>query len=1289
MLAIILHYSQSPHILLQQQVDQFTVTMSQKGLKQNKLLKSVAAVSNDILKQRELRKSRCPVPNFDDALPINQHRDEIRRLIDKNQVVIVCGETGSGKTTQIPKICLQMGRGITGKIAHTQPRRLAARSVAARIAEELNSELGQSVGYKIRFNDRSKPDTYIKLMTDGILLAESQHDHLLRDYDTLIIDEAHERSLNIDFLLGYLKRLLPKRPDLKLIITSATIDPQGFSDFFNGAPVIEVSGRSYPVETRYRSLLSEDPDQQDRDMLQGIVHAADELMKENRGDILVFVSGEREIRESTDALRKHLLPEIDILPLYSRLSSVEQDRIFHSSGKQRIIIATNVAETSLTVPGIRHVIDTGLARISRYSYRSKVQRLPIEPISQASANQRQGRCGRNAPGICIRLYSDDDFNSRPLFTDPEILRTNLASVILSLSNLRLGKLEEFPFINAPDPRVIRDGYRLLQELDALDHQQRITPLGKELARLPVDPRLGRILIASREFNCVNECLIICSALSVSDPRERPHDKREQAVQKHREFNADDSDFITLLNIWLAYHRQSEQLSQNKLRRWCREHFLSWMRMREWIDIHKQLTRQLTYNKLEQANANHEAIHRALLTGLLSHIGQHDEGRGYRGPRQRQFRLSSDSVLAKKSPRWIMSASLIETQHLFASTNAQIAPEWIEQAAGDLCQKHYSEPHWVQSQGRVMANQQVTVFGLVIVAKRAVHFGPINPEIAREIFIREALVEGHYHKNIQTLISNRKLIDELEHMEHKRRRRDVLVDDEKIYQFYDSQIPGGIYQSRSFERWLKNEQKNNPDVLRMQKGDLLQRDTTPSAKLFPDHLDIGTTAFKLTYRFEPGHALDGVTAHISIHQLNNLQQADFDWLVPGLIREKLTNLFKALPKALRRQLVPIPDTVSQCLEWVKPEMMWRTPLTATLSRSLSELKGLNIRRTDWQPELLPDHLKMGFRLLDADGATLAVSRDLDSLKQEYGSTANKVFEEAPGWEIQRNNISSWDFADLPLQIKQTLGNMEISGYPAICVDEHGMLSIDVLDDAAAAEQLHHSGLQALILKSLPDQSRYLRKQLPDLQQQCLYYLKVGSCQELHDDLIAACLDQCFLNMDPLPRKKRDFEQVLETGSKTLTETASRICQINLKSLEIYHQCELALEKQSSSLPTEMTEDIHQQLQNLVYPGYLQNTGLPRLRHYPRYLKGILVRLQKYDNNPGKDSQGSRVLLPFMRKYLASAEQWHELSAQQQEKLESCHWMLEEFRISLYAQELGTASPASEKRLKKLFSEFQQV
>jgi len=714
-----------------------------------------------------------------------------------------------------------------------------------------------------------------------------------------------------------------------------------------------------------------------------------------------------------------------------------------------------------------------------------------------------------------------------------------------------------------------------------------------------------------------------------------------------------------------------------------------MRMREWSDIHKQLSRQSKHKNSQQNDASDEAIHRALLTGLLSHIGLHDEGRDYKGPRQRQFRLASDSVLVKRSPKWVMSASLIETRYLFASTNAQISPEWIEQAAGKRCQKHYSEPHWVQSQGRVMANEQVTVFGLVVVAKRAVHFGPIDPVVSREIFIRSALVEGHYHKQIKTLISNRKLIDELEHMEHKRRRRDVLVDDHKIYQYYDKQIPENIYQSRSFDRWLKNEQQDTPDILRMVKEDLLQREATHSDDLFPDHLDIAGITIKLTYRFEPGHALDGVTAHIPIHHLNSLKANGFDWLVPGLIREKLSSLFKSLAKAQRRQLVPIPDTVSQCLEWVTPEIMSHNSLTATLSRFLSEHKGLSVAIQDWSADLVPDHLKMGFRLLDDQGKSLTVSHDLECLRREFGEIASEAFEQAPTWKIQRDNINSWDFGDLPVKVKQIAGKMEITGFPALCVNEQGEISIDIVDDAATAEQLHHAGLQALILKSLPEQARYLRKSLPDIQQQCLYFSAIGSCQELHDDLVAASIDQCFPASLSPARSKQSFEHILTMGSTKLVETASHFCRVNLKILKSYNQCVLELEHKSSHLPQKTIKDMNHQLQNMVYPGYLQQTGLNQLKHLPRYLKGLLARLQKYDNNPAKDEQASRVLFPFVKKYLEAVDLWLELSPVQQEKLESCHWMLEEFRISLYAQELGTASPASEKRLKKLLTEYERL
>jgi ATP-dependent helicase HrpA len=1237
----------------------------------------------------ERRRELCPIPVFDESLPVNQHRDEIARLIDERQVVIVCGETGSGKTTQIPKICLQSGRGINGLIAHTQPRRLAARSVAARIASELKTEIGQAVGFQIRFTDRTSPDSYIKLMTDGILLAETRRDRLLRAYDTIIIDEAHERSLNIDYLLGYLKTILPRRPDLKIIITSATIDPQSFSSFFSDAPVVEVSGRSYPVETRYRSLVSEDEDERDRDMLQGIIHAVDELDKEEAGDILVFVSGEREIREAADALQRHVGPQREILPLYSRLSVHEQDRIFTSGGHRRIIISTNVAETSLTVPGIRHVIDTGLARISRYSYRSKVQHLPIEPISQASANQRQGRCGRNAPGVCIRLYSEDDFMQRPLFTDPEILRTNLASVILSLINLRMGKVEDFPFINPPDQRVVRDGYRLLEELDAISMPGKITPTGRELARLPIDPRLGRMLIEAQKTDCLNEALVICSCLSIQDPRERPHHKREQAAQKHREFNVPDSDFMTLLNIWQTFRKQGKQLSQNQLRKWCRQHYLSWMRMREWTDILKQLTRQLHHRESEQLTAaSSDTIHRALLSGLLSHIGQHDEGREYRGPRQRQFSLAPDSVLVKKTPRWIMSASLVQTHRLFARMNARIEPEWIEKAAGERCQKHYSEPRWVRSQGRVVASEQVSVFGLVVIAGRPVHYGPIDPQVSREIFIREALVAGNYHFRSRVMSDNRKLIEEIEGVEHKRRRHD-LVDEDAIYRFYDKRIPDHITQARSFERWLRQEQKNDPDMLRLQRDDLLAGETTLADKQFPDHLLVGTTDFHLTYHFEPGHALDGVTAHIPVQYLKSINEADFDWLVPGLIREKLTLLLKSLPKSRRRQLVPIPETVSGFLEWADNEELRSMPLVEALGKYLRKKKNIAVANNDWQAGLLPDHLRMGFRILDADGRTLEVGRDLAALQQEFAGRATEVFAKAPEWDIKQENISAWDFGELPYSVTQKSGHSQVTGYPCLCVDENAKISIDVCDNPEMADQLHHAGLQALILKLLPEQQRYLDKQLPGLKQQCLYYTSIGSCSELHGDLVAAIIDTCFLEANRLPRDQDSFEAMLARGRGCVTGTAVRFAELNLKTLELYHRCSVEIEESSQRLPEDAQTDIQQQMENLVYPGYLQHTGLENLRHYPRYLRGILVRLEKAGENPARDALAREQLSPFMTFYLEQAEKWPELSAGQQDKLESIHMMIEEFRISLFAQQLGTNKPVSGKRLQKLISAYGEL
>ena len=1233
----------------------------------------------------EQRESGLPVRRYDDSLPVNQHRDEIRQLIEGNQVVIICGETGSGKTTQIPKICLDAGLGIRGRIGHTQPRRLAARSVAARLAYELDSQVGEHVGFKIRFQDRVSGTSYIKLMTDGILLAEIQSDRLLRDYDTLIIDEAHERSLNIDFLLGYMKTLLPQRPELKLIITSATIDPQGFSRFFDNAPVLEVSGRSYPVETRYRPLISEDSNEQDRDMQQGILHAVDELASGvDGGDILIFVSGEREIREAAEALHKHHPPHVEIMPLFSRLSATEQDRIFKPHGKRRLIIATNVAETSLTVPGIRHVVDTGLARISRYSHRSKVQRLPIEPVSQASANQRKGRCGRTAPGVCIRLYAEQDFEQRPLFTDPEIRRTNLASVILSMSHLRLGNIEEFPFINPPDTRVVRDGYRLLEELDALDDEQHITPLGRHLARLPVDPRLGRMLLAADTFDCLNEALVIVAALAVQDPRERPHDKRELATLKHRLFQHEKSDFLTLLTIWQSFQEQSAHLSQNKLRHWCRDHFLAWMRMREWRETHKQLSgqlKQMGYHP-NQTEASYEQIHRAVLAGLLSHIGQRDENLDYRGPRQRTFRLVPDSALVKKPPRWLISATLVETHRLYARTNAVVEPEWIEQAAGERCQKQHMEPHWEQRRGRVVAYEQVSVLGLIVIQRRKVHYGPIDPVLSRELFIRGALVEGRYQSKATFLKSNRALIDELEHIEHKRRRRDV-VDDEVIFRFYDERIPAGIYQSRSFERWLKKSQAESPQLLHMQRDELLKRAPDLAEDQFPDSIAVAGMALKLSYRFDPGHPFDGVTVNVPLHHLKALSDDDFDWLVPGLIRDKLGFLLKSLPKNLRRQLVPIPDTVTWCLEHMQRS---RQALTQSLARCLKARSGLRIPADAWRRDDLPAHLQMNYRLLDAQGKQLETSRDLAALQQSYSEYASEAFSTAPEWQIQRDNISCWDFGDLPAEVRQRHNDAEIIGYPALVADDEGHLSIEVLDSPEQARLMHHAGIHALILRTLPEQARYLHRQLPEIDRQCLLFTTAGDCQSLRDDLVSTVLDDCFPASKELLCQEHSFKAAISQGRSAVIDTANRLCHLNLEVLQLYHAVNCALEENTGSGNQGSLDDMQSQIEYLIYSGYLQQAGLSQVRHYPRYLKAMLARIQKMDEKPQRESQSLHAVTPYMTNYADMAARWDTLDDQQQSSLEDYHWLLEEYRVSLFAQELGTAQPVSAARLDRLWSEI---
>ncbi|EDN69927.1 ATP-dependent helicase HrpA [Beggiatoa sp. PS] len=899
---------------------------------ENRVFEQLSADIEKSLKKRQSRILNLPKPQFPEELPVSLRREDIAKAIADNQVIIVAGETGSGKTTQLPKICLSLGRGVAGMIGCTQPRRIAARTIAMRVASELDSPMGHAVGYKVRFSDRISQETYIKFMTDGILLAETQSNRFLEAYDTLIIDEAHERNLNVDFLLGYLKKLLPKRPDLKLIITSATIDTQRFSEHFDNAPVIEVSGRTYPVEVRYRPLVG-DKDEEDRNMIQGILDAVDEITSSDRqADLLVFLASERDIRETAEALRKHRLINTEILPLYARLSAAEQNRVFKPGHQRRIILTTNVAETSLTVPRIKAIIDPGLARISRYSIRHKVQRLPIERISRSSADQRKGRCGRIAPGICIRLYSGEDYDQQPQFTDPEILRTSLASVILQMLSLHLGDISDFPFVDPPTPKMINDGFTLLMELGAVDDERKLTELGWQLSKWPIDPRIGRMILAAK-VTCLQEVLIIASALTIQDPRERPMDAQQAADTAQQKFVDEQSDFLSYLKLWNFYHENAKHLSQNKLRKLCREHFLSYLRMREWHDIHQQLytlIRQAGW-PINQVEAGYDEIHRALLTGLLGNIAFKTEGdkktnvtkksgfspSEYLGARNIKLFLFPGSGLFKKQPKWVMAAELVETTRLYARCSAKLNPDWIEQVAGELCQHHYFEPHWEKRRAQVGAYEKVTLYGLTIVAKRKVNYGPLDPKLSKEIFIRNALVEGEYTSKAAFFQHNRELINEVEALEHKSRRQDILVDEEKIYAFYDARIPEGIYNGKAFEKWREQAERQNPKCLFLSREDLMQHagdSITPHA--FPDHIDWAGVDLPLSYHFEPGHERDGVTVEIPLALLNQLSPLPFEWLVPGLLEDKIIALLRSMPKALRKSFVPIPDVAKDALETLK-------------------------------------------------------------------------------------------------------------------------------------------------------------------------------------------------------------------------------------------------------------------------------------------------------------------------------------------------------------------------------------
>ncbi|MDH5357494.1 MAG: ATP-dependent RNA helicase HrpA [Gammaproteobacteria bacterium] len=1279
--------------------DQFPLRRRLQDLLKQQEIKpeQLTALENKItasIDRRELRQQAIPKPSFEADLPVIERRAEIAQAIKDNQVIILSGETGSGKTTQLPKICLELGRGVSGLIGHTQPRRIAARTVATRIAEELNSELGDIVGYKVRFHDQVKADrSYVKLMTDGILLAETQNDKFLNQYDTLIIDEAHERSLNIDFLLGYIKQLLPKRPDLKVIITSATIDTERFSSHFNNAPVIEVTGRTYPVEMRYRPPMGNDEEQRDYDMVRGIVEAVDELCREGQGDVLVFLSGERDIRDVSEALRKHHPPQTEVLPLFARQSAAEQNRVFKTGGHRRIVLATNVAETSLTVPGIRYVVDPGFARISRYSVRNKVQRLPIEKISQSSANQRSGRCGRVAAGVAIRLYDEDDFKNRPAFTDPEVLRTNLASVILQMSSLKLGDPAKFPFINPPPQKMINDGFRLLEELGAVDKHRQLTETGRQLAKLPIDPRIARMILAAKKLNCLTEVLIIASALSIQDPRERPMDKQQAADEAHSKYKDERSDFLSYLKLWALYHDKKKHLSQNKLRKYCREHFLSFLRLREWHDIHQQLHVQITQmgfkpNKIE---ADYQEIHQALLSGLLSNIAVKTDKSEYTGTRNLKLAIFPGSALHKKGPKWIMAAELVETGRLYARIVAKIEPEWIEPVAGDLVRKQYSDPHWEKKPAQVVAFEQISLYGLPIVARRRVHFGPIDSAMSHEIFIRDALVQGDWFCRAPFFKHNLDLIKSIELLEQKSRRRDVLVDDEVLFDFYKQHIPEHIVNGASFEKWRKKIEQEQPKLLFLNRDDLMQHQAEQiTADSFPDQILVNRVPLELEYHFEPGKSHDGITQTIPLSLLNQTNPEQYEWLVPGLLRDKIIFLIKSLPKSQRRHFIPVPKYADDCIKNISAES---GALLPALSEQLRKLTGVEIPLSDWNISELPSYLQMNFRLIDEEGKLLAESRDLVQLKQDWAKEAAASFRQLPDNEFEQHGLTSWSFSELPEQVTLSQNGLEMTAYPAL-IDKGDHVDLTLMDTLNQAKKQTSRGLRRLFMLAQADSVKYLQKNLPNIQQMCMHYANVPPspfddeqgvgqqtpCEQLKTDLIDVAFERCFILGQDAIHNKQDFEQRLENKRSDLISIATELAGQIAKPLAEYHAIAKRLSGKIPLTAINAVKDIREQLDHLLYQGFVHHTPDEALKRLPAYFQAIAQRLDKLNTDPTRDRQWMIEILPHWQRYLNNA---NKLSSME---FNDYRWMLEEFRVSLFAQGIKTAYPVSAKRLDKQWKLF---
>ncbi|MFC9470871.1 ATP-dependent RNA helicase HrpA [Nocardia sp. NPDC056952] len=1353
------------------------------------------------------RRAALPQITYPEQLPVSARRDDIAAAIAANQVVIVAGETGSGKTTQIPKICLELGRGIRGTIGHTQPRRLAARTVAERIAEELGTELGDVVGYTVRFTDQASDRTLVKLMTDGILLAEIQRDRMLRRYDTIIIDEAHERSLNIDFLLGYLKQLLPQRPDLKVIITSATIDPELFARHFadthgTPAPIVEVSGRSYPVELRYRPLSLELPGSDDdedtrvvdRDPTDAIADGVVELFAEGDGDVLVFLSGEREIRDTADALRDLKLPRTEIVPLYARLSAAEQHKVFAPHTGRRVVLATNVAETSLTVPGIRYVIDPGTARISRYSMRTKVQRLPIEEVSQASARQRSGRCGRVADGICIRLYSEDDFEARPAFTEPEILRTNLAAVILQMTALGLGDIESFPFVEAPDRRAIRDGIALLEELGALAHGSTksvdgeadsgqhltLTPIGREMAQLPVDPRMARMLVEAQRNGCLDEVLIIVAALSIQDVRERPVEHQQAADTQHARFVVEGSDFLAYLRLWDYLTEQRKSLSSNQFRRMCRDEFLHYLRIREWQDLHGQLrtiARGMGWNDAGASRGQTDAlttvdgavgaggnrgrrgrgrgnspravaeptaganttsgraetkgtdprraggrsrrggeaatggqhpaaatpvggssdsaddhampwpsaqIHQSLLAGMLSHIGVREaESREFLGARNAKFMIFPGSSLAKKAPRWVMAAELVETSRLWGRIAAKVEPEWAERLAGDLVKRTYSEPHWSAKRGSARAYERATLYGVPLVTGRPVDFGRIDPELSRELFLRHALVQGEWQTRHGFFARNRALIDDVADLEHRARRRDILVDDEVLFEFYDKRIPADIVSVRHFDSWWRKTERDDPALLDFSTDTVVNAGVaTLDPTDFPDAWRQGELSFPLTYQFEPGQDDDGVTARIPVEQLAHVRAVGFDWLVPGMREELAAAFIKTLPKTLRRAVVPAPDFASAALRGLTPRA---EPLRTGLARELSRLGAVTITTDDLSPTALPDHLRMTFAAVDQSGKVLAKNKSLQQLKAALADQVSASVARATAG-AERAPATVWtseSLGSVAPTVSREVAGQTVTGYPALVPEGEGV-AVRVLSSPGEQAAAMRAGVRTLLLTAIPTSTRAVTAGLPARDRLALSQNPDGSLDKLVEDCRIAAADELIAKAGGPVRSPEEFDKLVAAVRPQLSTAVVALIRTVVPVLAAAQQARAAL---ADTLESDIADDVRQQLDDLLFPGFVAEWGRVRLRELPRYLLAAAQRLESLPGSAVRDRQAmvevDRMLAAYDK--LVGALPPARKNARDVTEI---WWMIEELRVSLFAQKLGTPYPVSAKRIEKAISSIRR-